>query len=179
MKRQSRNNKIIIKGHSLQSACLQPDSLMSHAKILMEATHSVTQPEPGPMWVCRHRGLTQHEPGCMWACRHRGLTQHEPGSMWACLHRSLTQHEPGSMWACRHRGLGSCCKPAGTEVLISAVATLPFKAVLNATTVNYHNPVAPCTGIQAYSRQDYQCVLPHKHRGLVWISSLLHVNMLV
>ena len=46
------------------------------------------------------------------------------------------------------RGLRNSYKPAGTEVLISAVAhntPLPFQAAQNATTVNTRSSVAPCT----------------------------------
>ena len=45
-------------------------------------------------------------------------------------------------------GLGNSYKPAVTEVLISAVAhntPPPFQATQNATTVNTHSSVAPCT----------------------------------
>ena len=46
------------------------------------------------------------------------------------------------------RGLGNRYKPAGTEVLISAVAhntPPPFQAAQNATTVNTRSSVAPRT----------------------------------
>ena len=46
------------------------------------------------------------------------------------------------------RGLGYRYTPAGTEVLISAVAhntPPPFQAAQNATTVNTRSSVAPCT----------------------------------
>ena len=46
------------------------------------------------------------------------------------------------------RGLGNRYTPAGTEVLISAVAhntPPPFQAAQNARTVNTHSSVAPCT----------------------------------
>ena len=46
------------------------------------------------------------------------------------------------------RGLGNRYTPAGTEVLISAVAhntPPPFQAAQNATTVNTRSSVAPCT----------------------------------
>ena len=46
------------------------------------------------------------------------------------------------------RGLGNSYKPAGTKVLISAVAhntPPPFQAAQNATTVNTRSSVAPCT----------------------------------
>ena len=46
------------------------------------------------------------------------------------------------------QGLGNSYKPAGTEVLISAVAhntPPPFQAAQNATTVNTRSSVAPCT----------------------------------
>ena len=46
------------------------------------------------------------------------------------------------------RGLGNRYTPAGTEVLISAVAhntPPPLQAAQNATTVNTRSSVAPCT----------------------------------
>ena len=46
------------------------------------------------------------------------------------------------------RGLGNKYTPAGTEVLISAIAhntPPPFQAAQNATTVNTRSSVAPCT----------------------------------
>ena len=46
------------------------------------------------------------------------------------------------------RGVGNSYKPAGTEVLISAVAhntPPPFQAAQNATNVNTRSSVAPCT----------------------------------
>ena len=53
------------------------------------------------------------------------------------------------------RGLGNRYTPAGTTVLISAVAHYtppPFQAAQNATTVNTRSSIAPCT---AHSLQEH------------------------
>ena len=63
-----------------------------------------------------------------------------------------TRPDPGQNWLGPHKGIPSGearqCTPAGTEVLISAVAhntPPPFQAAQNATTVNTRSSVAPCT----------------------------------
>ena len=57
------------------------------------------------------------------------------------------------------RGLGNSYTPAGTEVLISAVAhntPPPFQAAQNATTVNTRSSVAPCTA-QRHTSASPEC----------------------
>ena len=60
-------------------------------------------------------------------------------------------------------GLGNIYKPAGTEVLISAVThntPPPFQAAQNATTVNTRSSVAPCTA------QGHTPASPEYHPGV-------------
>ena len=57
------------------------------------------------------------------------------------------------------RGLGNRYTPAGTEVLISAVAhntPPPFQAAQNDTTVNIRSSVAPCTA-QRHTPVSHEC----------------------
>ena len=69
------------------------------------------------------------------------------------------------------RGLGNRYTPAGTKVLISAVAhntPPPFEVAQNATTVNTRSSVAPCTA-QRHTPASPECRMPppcKTHRDL-------------